>query len=132
MLFLNFCHLKCGILARGNTYPSYLVKLNKLQNKAIRIVICSGCNDSALPLFKKIIVLTLSLSFQYETAKLVHRHSSMNLPVNLSNYFILSKNLIQLDLAPTKTYRRRYLDCKEPKSLSNLPVLKFGILSQVA
>ena len=59
----------------------------------MRIVICSRWNDSAFPLFKKINVLSILFLFQYETAKHVHRHSSKNLLVNLSNYFILSKNI---------------------------------------
>ena len=62
-------------------------------NKAIRIVTCSGWNDSAFPLFKKTNVLTIPLLFQNETAKLVHRHSSNDLPVNLSKYFTLPKNI---------------------------------------
>ena len=65
----------------------------------------------------------------------------MNFPVNLSNYFILSKNSYStIDPPPTKAYRRRYLVCndlfnlkrfKEPKNPSNLPVLKFGTLSPI-
>ena len=86
-------HLNYGILAWGYTYHSYLLKLMRLQNKAIRIVTCSGWNNSAFPLFKKTNVLTIPLLFQYETAILVHRHSSNDLPVNLSNYFTLSKNI---------------------------------------
>ena len=77
----------------NNTYHSYLLKLMRLHNKAIRIVTCSGWNDSAFPLLKKTNVLTIPLLFQYETAKLVHRHNSNDLPVNLSNYFTLSKNI---------------------------------------
>ena len=46
-------HLNYGILAWGNTYHSYLLKLMRLQNKAIRVVTCSGWNNSAFPLFKK-------------------------------------------------------------------------------
>ena len=65
----------------------------RLQNKAIRIVTCSGWNDSAYPLLKKANVLTIPLLFQYETAKLLRRHSSNDLPVNLSNFFTLSKNI---------------------------------------
>ena len=44
-------------------------------------------------LVKKTNVLTIPLLFQYETNQLVHRHSSKNLPVNLSNYFTLSKTI---------------------------------------
>ena len=38
-------HLNYGILAWGNTYHSYLLKLMRLQNKAIRIVTCSAVAD---------------------------------------------------------------------------------------
>ena len=86
-------HLNNGILACGNIHHSYQLKLMRLQNKALRIVTCSGWTDSAFPLFKKTNVLTIPLLFQYETAKLMHRHSSKNLPVNLTNYFTLSKNI---------------------------------------
>ena len=44
-------HLNHGVSTWGNTYPSYRLKLNRLQNKAMRIVTYSGWNDSALPLF---------------------------------------------------------------------------------
>ena len=80
----------------------------RLQNKAIRIMTCSGRNDSAFPLFKKTNVLTIPLLFQYETAKLVHRHSSNDLLANLSNYFTLSKNIYLTRSTTNKTYRRRY------------------------
>ena len=46
-------NLNYGIPAWGNTYPLYLLKLNRLQNKAMKIVTCSGWNDSAFSLFKK-------------------------------------------------------------------------------
>ena len=58
----------------------------------MRIVTCSEWNDRVLYLFKKINVLTISMLFQNETAKFVHRRRSINLLVNLSNYLILSKN----------------------------------------
>ena len=38
---LILAHLNYGILAWGNTYHSYLLKLMRLENKAIRIVTCS-------------------------------------------------------------------------------------------
>ena len=52
-------------------------------------------------------------------------------PISLLIILHCQKIFIQPGLPPTKTYRRRYLDCKEPKNLLNLLALKSGILFRV-
>ena len=42
-----------GIPVWGNTFPPYLTKLSKLQNKAIRIVTRKNRNDSANLFYQK-------------------------------------------------------------------------------
>ena len=44
-------HLIYGLIVWGNTYPTYLAKLIKLQNKALRPVIGSGWYQNALSLY---------------------------------------------------------------------------------
>ena len=60
-LFYALVHsnLNYGILVWGNTFPSYLTKLSKLQNKAIRIVTGKNLNDSANLLYQKVTILPL-------------------------------------------------------------------------
>ena len=79
-------HYDNGIMTWGNTFPTYLNKLNKLQKKAVRIVIGSRWNATALPLFGKINVLTLPSLFRYETAKLVHKQSNNKLLLIFLDY----------------------------------------------
>ena len=60
-----------GILWWGNTFPSYLTKLSKLQNKAIRIVTGKNWNDSANPLYQKLNILPLVSLLNLDISKFV-------------------------------------------------------------
>jgi len=68
---------------------SYLSKLNKLQNKALRIAMGKSWNDSAYPLYRNQNILPLPLMIKFETAKLLHKHINSRLPINFENYFTL-------------------------------------------
>ena len=77
----------------GNTFPTYISKLHRLQNKAIRIVTGNNWNENATTLYQVLKVLPLPLLFQFSTAKLVYFHSSLHLPLRFDNYFTLSKRV---------------------------------------
>ena len=82
-----------GILVWGNTFLSYLTKLSKLQNKAIRIVAGKNWNDSANPLYQKLNILPLVSLLNLEISKFVYQHDKSKLPASFSNYFTLNKNV---------------------------------------
>ena len=73
-LYNAFVHsnLIYGILVWGNTFPSYLTKLSKLQNKAIRIETGKNWNDSANPLYQKLNILPLVSLLNLEISKFVY------------------------------------------------------------
>ena len=71
------------------------------------------------------------LLFQYETAKLVHRHSSKNLPVNPSNYITLSKNSYSTRFITNENLLTPLFRLQRTQKSINLLVLKSGNLSQV-
>jgi len=82
-------HLNYGIFIWGNMYLFCLSKLNKLQNKAIRIAMVTGWNNSAYPLYCDQNILPLPLIIKFETAKLLHKHKNSQLSINFENYFTL-------------------------------------------
>ena len=82
-----------GILVWGNTFPSYLTKLSKLQNKAIRIETGKTWNDSANPLCQKLNILPVASLLNLEISKFVYQHVKSKLPASFSNYFTLTKNV---------------------------------------
>ena len=64
-----------GILLWGNTFPSYV---SKLQNKAIRIVTGKNWNDSANPLYQKLNILPLVSLLNFENLNLFINAISRN------------------------------------------------------
>ena len=72
-LFYALVHsnLNYGILGWGNTFSTYLTKLSKLQNKAIRIVTGKNLNDSANLLHQKVNILPLVSLLNFEISKFV-------------------------------------------------------------
>ena len=101
-------HLLYGITLWGSTFPSYLTKLQKLQNKAIRIITKTNIRSSVTPQFRKLGILKISELYTFETAKLMHQHSTNMLPQNLSTYF---KELTSIHHRHTrsKTKKKLYL-----------------------
>ena len=84
-------HFIYGISVWGNTFPTYISKLHRLQNKAIRIVTGNNWNENAAPLYKVLKILPLPLLFQFSTAKFAYFHNRLRLPPQFDNYFTLSK-----------------------------------------
>ena len=75
----------------GNTFPTHISKLPRLQNKAIRIVSESSWNETATPLYKALKIMPLPLLLHFSTAKFVHNHIRLRLPLQFDNHFTLTK-----------------------------------------
>ena len=101
MLCFSFIyrHLLFGVAFCGNINPTYLTNLQRVQNKAVRIITYSELRASINPcLFKSVIIKVFEL-YKLEIAKLMHQRHKQNLPVasqNFSNHFPLYMS-IQLD-----------------------------------
>jgi len=67
-------HLIFALPVWGSTFPTYLSKLQRLQNKAIRII--ANCNQfqSVTPYFHELEILKMSELFQFEIGKIMHKH----------------------------------------------------------
>jgi len=62
-------HLNYGLAIWGNTYPAYLSKLAKIQNKDMRIITGSDWQENVKPLYQKCEILNLEKLIKFETAK---------------------------------------------------------------
>ena len=86
-------HLLFAVALCGNINPTYLTKLQRLQNKAVRIITNSELRALINPcLFKSVIIKVLEL-YKLEIAKLMHQRHKQNLPVasqKFSYHFPLS------------------------------------------
>ena len=57
---------------RASTYKIYLNKLEKFENKALRIIFKTPLCDSITPLYRRCGILKLNDFFNFEVAKLMH------------------------------------------------------------
>ena len=88
-LYYSLIHpyLLYGLVAWGNTFPTYLDRLGKLQNKAIGIIHGSNCNLSTSLLYCKFDVLPFNKLIKFEIAKFVHEQIN-KLPSKFNNCFV--------------------------------------------
>ena len=73
-----------------STYKTYLNKLEKLQNKALRIVFKTPSRDPITPLYRRSGILKLNDLFDFEVAKLMYQIIHKNTPNNFESYFTYS------------------------------------------
>ena len=73
-------HLLYGLPIWGSTFPTYLQKLQRLQNKALRII--SNCNSktSTTPLFYQSKILKIQNLYYFEIAKIMHHTPTSTFP----------------------------------------------------
>ena len=76
-------HFLFGLPIWRNTYPTYLTKLQQLQNKAIPIISNSSIKTAITPQFYKLSVLKVHLLHEFEIAKLMHQHSRLGVCYHL-------------------------------------------------
>ena len=74
-------HLLYAFSVCGCTFPSYLRKLQCLQNKAIRIIFNSNRLTSVTPIFHALKILKIEDLFKYEDSKLMFQFSKKTLPL---------------------------------------------------
>ena len=66
-------YLIYGLVAWGSTFPSYIEKLNILQNKAVKLIGGGNYLDRATPYYSKLNILKLPDLYKLEITKFVHR-----------------------------------------------------------
>jgi len=64
-------HLLYRLLVWGSTYPSYLKKINTLQNKAVKHIGGGKYYDRAKPFYSEFYILKLPDLYKLEVSKLI-------------------------------------------------------------
>ncbi len=87
---LSLPHLQYGILAWGNTYPSYINKLYITQKKTLRVINNSRFTEHSAPLFNKYKALTVFDLYKYHLGVLMYKFETNKLPKAI--YSLFNKN----------------------------------------
>ena len=89
ILYYSFVHthLHYTLPLWGPTYKSYLMKLKRLQNKALRIISKTKIRGKMTPQYYKYEILKLENLYNFEIAKLMYQFTPSKLPLNFNHYF---------------------------------------------
>ena len=78
-------------------------RLQKLQNRAARIVTNSAYNASALPIIRKLGSPTINELIESETLKMVHKSVNKQAPIYRTEMFVRLSDACKRELRNTKT-----------------------------
>ena len=81
-------HFLYGLVVWGSTFPSYLKKLNSIQNKAVKLIGRGNYLNRATPYYSKLNILKLPDLYKFETAKFVYRFMHNTLSQSFSDFFV--------------------------------------------
>ena len=87
----------CSIIW-GNTFTTYLKKLEKLQKKILRVMTSSEYNSHTGPLFYKLKLMTIKDLYEYSSGIYIYKSVHRLLPTIFWNEFTLSKTNIYIFL----------------------------------
>ena len=73
-------YLLHGLVVWGSMFPTYMSKLESLQNKAVKIIGGGTTRESSTPFYGQLKILKLSDLYKFEIAKLVHDFLHDKLP----------------------------------------------------
>jgi len=97
MLYFAFVHsqLSYGIEINGNTYLTYLNKLNILNNKILRLLQNARRDTKTTDLYNKFNTLTLPNLYKFNILQFFHKffHHRDQLPPVFSSYFVQNSEL---------------------------------------
>ena len=80
-------HLTYRISIWGSTYPSYLHKLQKLQNKALKAIFNAPYRSPAKPLYTQLNILQIRNVYKHEIAKFMFNCNKTLTSTPFSNFF---------------------------------------------
>jgi len=80
-------------VAWGSTFPSYLTKLNSLQNKAIKLIGGGTYLDDATLYYLKYNILKLNDLYKLEIGKFVHSFIHNSVHQSFTKFFVKPSNV---------------------------------------
>jgi len=95
------CHLQYGIIIWGSTFKTYLSKLEKLQNKAVKVIGGASWQDRATPYYSKLQILKICDLFQLELASFMYKFKNKQLPFTFLHYFQETSTICSKQLRST-------------------------------
>ena len=133
MLYYSFvhAHLLYALPIWASTYPTYLKRLQVLQNKAIRIISRIQPRESTTKHYFNLKIFLIEELHNFETTKIMHKASTNSLPSPLNLYFKKVDNVH--NRATRSSFHKKYFfprfKTKKINAQLNFTVYPLGIKS---
>ena len=104
----------------GATHKSYLMKLKRLQNKALRIISKTKIRGKIMPQYYKYEILKLEDLYKFEIAKSMCQFTHSKLPLNFNHYFAYSSDVSSYSTRHTSSndiFLPRFMSSKTQHSI---------------
>ena len=95
----------------ASTYSTYLTKLKRLQNKALRIILKTSIRNRISPQYHQFEILKLEELYTYEIAKFMYQFNRNKLPDNFNHYFSYSSNVSHYTTRQSEQPTTMFLPC---------------------
>ena len=106
---------------RASTYSTYLTKLKRLQNKALRIISEMSIRDRITPQYHQFEILKLEDLYTYEIAKFMYQCNRNKLLDTFNHYFTSSSNVSHYTTRqseqPTTMFLPRFMTTRTQRSI---------------
>ena len=97
-------HLIYALPVWATTFPTYLIKLKRLLNKAIRIVTKTSPKDRISRHYCRLQILKFDDLYKFEVAKLMHQFTHKKIPDIFCKYFISSNDILKYSTHKSANY----------------------------
>ena len=105
-----------GLLVWSVTPKSNLLKLQRIQNKAIRLLAGAAWRDHVSPLYAQLNILSLDKLVLLVLASFMHKYHLKKLPKNFDNIFTLVSSIYSRSTRNSSKYQRYFI----PQFATNL------------
>lgn len=92
---LIYPHILYGIETYANTFPSYLSKLNVINNKLLRVIQSKNIRTPIAYLYREVNILPINKLHIFNILLLLHKfkYNKESLPVVFNNYFLSTRDI---------------------------------------
>ena len=91
-------HLISALPVWATTFPTYLIKLKRLQNKAIQIITKTSPKDRISQHYCRLQILKLDNLYKFEVAKMMHQFTHNKIPNIFCQHFTYSNDSFRLHI----------------------------------
>ena len=88
----------------ATTFPTYLIKLKRLQNKAIPIITKTSPEDRISQHYCRLQILQLDDLYKFEVAKLMHQFTYKKISDIFCQYFTYSNDIVKYSTGNSANY----------------------------